>query len=300
MPIAPLIGAGASLLGTGIQTAATGKQNRKSREFSRDMYKQQHQDALEFWNMQNEYNSPSAQMQRYREAGINPHEIVSKGSPGQASPIPVPKETKPEFKVPDFSGIGNSILNYADIEMKQAQTNNVLSDTAVKFEEALLKAAQRLSIEKGTERTEFDLNFDREYIGILGDARRENLRQMRAKTDILLSQEERNKAMHGKNMEQAAENILQTRIKNSFAKIEKAKLQEQLQELKSTNVIKKAEANLAKNNIFKGDNLWFRQLGQMLDPKKTYSASDFIKKFKKAGGLKFDWGTKKNKSGISW
>ena len=36
---------------------------------------------LEFWNMQNEYNDPSAQMARLRQAGLNPI-------------VPIPRELK--------------------------------------------------------------------------------------------------------------------------------------------------------------------------------------------------------------
>lgn len=40
------------------------------------------------WNLQNEYNSPSAQMARYKAAGLNPNLIYSQGSSGNASSAP--------------------------------------------------------------------------------------------------------------------------------------------------------------------------------------------------------------------
>lgn len=40
-------------------------------------YKWQQKQNIKLWNMQNEYNSPKAQMQRYIDAGLNPNLIYS-------------------------------------------------------------------------------------------------------------------------------------------------------------------------------------------------------------------------------
>ena len=42
---------------------------------------------VNFWNMQNKYNTPLAQMQRFKDAGLNPNLIYGKGTPGLASPV---------------------------------------------------------------------------------------------------------------------------------------------------------------------------------------------------------------------
>jgi len=48
---------------------------------------------LEMWNLQNEYNSPSAQRQRMEEAGFNPNYMAGGGasSTGSASPASMPQ-----------------------------------------------------------------------------------------------------------------------------------------------------------------------------------------------------------------
>lgn len=43
---------------------------------------------LEMWNLQNEYNSPKAQMQRFKEAGLNPMLAYTQGNPGNSSHAP--------------------------------------------------------------------------------------------------------------------------------------------------------------------------------------------------------------------
>lgn len=47
-----------------------------------------YQRAVEMWHMQNAYNSPQAQMQRFIDAGLNPHLIYGRGSSGEASAPP--------------------------------------------------------------------------------------------------------------------------------------------------------------------------------------------------------------------
>lgn len=47
-----------------------------------------YQRSLDMWNMQNAYNSPQAQMQRFQAAGLNPHLIYGQGNAGNASGAP--------------------------------------------------------------------------------------------------------------------------------------------------------------------------------------------------------------------
>lgn len=42
----------------------------------------------EMWNLQNEYNSPAAQMKRYQDAGLNPNLVYGQGTPGNAQNSP--------------------------------------------------------------------------------------------------------------------------------------------------------------------------------------------------------------------
>lgn len=67
---------------------------------------------IAMWNMQNQYNTPSAQMARFAEAGLNPMLIYQQGNPGNAS-------SAPTTHVPDAQMREN-----AD---RQAEINNVLN-----------------------------------------------------------------------------------------------------------------------------------------------------------------------------
>lgn len=53
----------------------------------RDLMDKQNEIALQHWNLENAYNSPSAQMERYLQAGINPYNVLSNTSSGNSNTI---------------------------------------------------------------------------------------------------------------------------------------------------------------------------------------------------------------------
>lgn len=66
-----------------VNTGATLLTNRRNRQTSLDFYDRQRADALADWNRQNIYNSPQAQMERFKEAGLNPHLIYGQTNTSQ-------------------------------------------------------------------------------------------------------------------------------------------------------------------------------------------------------------------------
>lgn len=90
---------GGGLLLGGIQLAAglyDSHQNRKTAKENTDKTiranraaaELAYQREVEMWNMQNLYNSPQAQMQRFKDAGLNPHLAIGGGNAGNASSFP--------------------------------------------------------------------------------------------------------------------------------------------------------------------------------------------------------------------
>lgn len=59
-------------------------QNRANKQLAKHTFNKN----VEMWKMQNEYNSPKAQMQRFKEAGLNPNLIYGKGTAGNAQTMP--------------------------------------------------------------------------------------------------------------------------------------------------------------------------------------------------------------------
>lgn len=63
---------------------------REANQANLDLANLQYQNDVNMWNLQNAYNTPAAQMQRYKDAGLNPYLIYGSGSgsSGNASSAP--------------------------------------------------------------------------------------------------------------------------------------------------------------------------------------------------------------------
>lgn len=150
-----LISAGGSILG-GLMgnksqsnaNAANLKLAQYQNSWNEQMYERNLQDQKQLWNMQNEYNTPSAQMQRYSDAGLNPNLIYGQGSSGNATGLNAP--SAPSAANMRVNPVDNPLIGVAgaaekaqqfvsayyqqqslqaDINLKDAETLNKLSST---------------------------------------------------------------------------------------------------------------------------------------------------------------------------
>lgn len=169
-----LSAAGATVIAAGINATqhafngiSTGIRNRKSYKYTRQINKelydyQRERDAmankynremaelaysqnLSQWNRENAYNHPSAQMARYREAGLNPNLIYSQQNLSASSPsIQYPSAdfaSAPNLHIPDvetvrldnLSNIGNILMNYQSLRSQQLDNDikEVTKDDAI-------------------------------------------------------------------------------------------------------------------------------------------------------------------------
>lgn len=123
LPLVPIIGAAAGLLGQGINAASQSAANKASMKFQIGMYNRQRKDALDDWNRQNEYNSPLAQMTRFKDAGLNPNLIY-----GQSNQAPAVRSSsggdKPNIVAPQFD-LGGIIGEFVRIKLQEEQIGNL-------------------------------------------------------------------------------------------------------------------------------------------------------------------------------
>jgi hypothetical protein len=82
----------------------------------------------EMWNMQNAYNTPQAQMDRFEAAGLNRNLIYGQGSHGNSTQLPQYSDVKPEFNYKANQWI-TTLSQYQDFKFKQAQIDNVNAQT---------------------------------------------------------------------------------------------------------------------------------------------------------------------------
>lgn len=122
------------------------------------MYDIQKKDNIDFWNMNNSYNSPQAQMARLQEAGLNPNLVYGNGATATSSSAPnVPnamayKPSAPQFDLPQIFD------QYFDIKSKQQNLDNMkkMGDNLVL--DGLIKGAQAT-------RFQTENSFLNEYLG---------------------------------------------------------------------------------------------------------------------------------------
>lgn len=125
-----------SMLGFGGQTD-TNSTNlqavRETNQAQRELAEYQYEKNLEQWHRENEYNSPSAQMSRLAQAGLNPHLVYGNGN------AITPSAKSPTYEAPklqayhqDASALGvlgkgfaetvnNTVENYLKVQMQHAQ-----------------------------------------------------------------------------------------------------------------------------------------------------------------------------------
>jgi len=146
LPLAALapsiIAGGASLIGGLINAGSTSKTNQSMLSYNKEMYDKQRADALADFNRQNEYNSPLAQMTRFKEAGLNPNLIYGQMSNSPAVRSSSPASYNPTPPQVDLSAPANMALNsYYDTQLKTAQIDLVKKQADATMYESLIKAA---------------------------------------------------------------------------------------------------------------------------------------------------------------
>lgn len=298
MPIDPGtaagIGAGAGLAGDLVNSAGALFSQMQGQRFSKRMYERQFADNIAFWNMQNEYNSPQAQMQRFQAAGLNPNLIYGQGNAGNASPIQTPDVQPVQFRNPEFgnalksAGLGFMNAIY-DLDIKQAQIDNLKAQNTVYLEDALLKAAQRKGTMTNEERTRFNLDLESELRPISADTRREQLRQLRTTTDIAIERNAREAALNASSIQEAAERMLTMREQRTVIPYQKrqmdaetARARETIRQMEKDGTLKDMDIELRKQGINPQDPMWARIVGRILsdlfDPQSSQGGGTSIRK----------------------
>lgn len=121
-------GLGLGIVDTVANMYMTDRQNRLNREENERNYERN----VEFWQMQNDYNHPAAQMQRLREAGLNPNLVY--GTPDIAgNNANAPESSKTHYERPndiDMLGIAMNAQQFAkqdelmSLEIERAELEN--------------------------------------------------------------------------------------------------------------------------------------------------------------------------------
>lgn len=126
------ITAAAGAAQTGLNLSLSGSLNRKTRKFAAKQADLQYQRSLNMMQMQNEYNSPAAQVARLKQAGLNVGLMYQNAGAGGESAQPASPEMASWSPIaPNVDGL-NLIAQAA---LQKAQIDNIEADTKKKKEE---------------------------------------------------------------------------------------------------------------------------------------------------------------------
>lgn len=122
----PLLGAGLIQGGTSlISNLFNLGQAKKQREHQMKLSEYSYQKDLEMWNKANEYNSPQAQMERLKKAGLNPYLVYGSGTVSGNTTTQTPKyqAMNPEYAQVQMEApnLLNMMSVYQDLTNKKAQ-----------------------------------------------------------------------------------------------------------------------------------------------------------------------------------
>lgn len=142
-----LIPAAASMLQSGMN--AQQQQNNANQNFGQNLMLSQYQysNELDMWNKANAYNSPSAQMQRLKDAGLNPNLMYGQGNTGNTA-NQLPRYQAPTYHqdVDPSVDLPSALSQYQDFRIKDAQVSNMEAQRNNIQAETLIKALQAKAI----------------------------------------------------------------------------------------------------------------------------------------------------------
>lgn len=118
-----------NVLGIGTQSYAGYKGQQLANKTNIALAEQARSHDVEMWNKQNEYNTPAMQMQRLKEAGLNPNLIYGSGST-QTGQADAPKQAPHPTVSNELATLANQSLlpilsQYNDWQVKKAQIRNI-------------------------------------------------------------------------------------------------------------------------------------------------------------------------------
>lgn len=275
---------------------------------------------LGLWNLQNQYNDPSAQMARLRNAGLNPNLMYSQGNTGNAGTTP--SYVKPTFKGASFDGMlskytqvrQNELLPYqkdlvqANISDKNITIDNKIIEGQNKITQGLLMSQNlkdkklQYDINSTLKQNSIDLEKERlrtvlsnNYIlnqtqGTIIDKRKQELVNMQ---ENALNLQQQRKNMEA-SIQMAVQNIAESKSRVDLNTINQRILQATEQLKNGEITLQNWEIQLSNMGVTKNDKYLIR-LASGIDQKVTNAMWQFDKDVQKIFNR-----NKKNGAGGSW
>lgn len=278
-----LITGGASLLGQGLNAGLQNRANQINRQFALDMYNRQRQDALSDFDRVNAYNTPAAQMQRFREAGLNPNLIYGQANmsaPIRSNNAPDFKHVAPQYDLGETARTG--LMAFNDTRVKGAQFDNLTEQNNLLKLEGVAKAIENnekvIKLEResiGRDTDKFKLGQLQRLADISYEAAKAGVEKTLASTTVMLDANERQKIMLAPNLATAIERIAVMKASKLKMYEEIPAIRERVKLMKQSGELNQFEINLNKKGFTKGDPYYFRVANKVADNLLPNISNDF-------------------------
>lgn len=269
-----LINAGAQLAGTSINAASAAQTNKKQRQWAEERYNVQRKDALADYAQQNLYNSPAAQMQRLKEAGLNPNLVYGNGATAEGGQIRQSNTPNYNPQAPqiDLAPVGNSLMQMYDAQVKQATYDNLKVQKTVMLEEAKLKAAQTLNVLTQGESQKFDLNLKSDLRQTTVQAAAANLNNLlasnektKADTQYTTDQNRRQNELQPYALKTQMQNLIMGTLQQAKTQNETREIQQRVNNLLRDQTLKEIEIEIRRRGGNPNDPYWQKKLQQLVE-----------------------------------
>lgn len=221
---AAIVSSAITAAGQGVNAFAQGKMNKKTRQWNEKMYGRQREDALADWARTNQYNSPLAQMQRFKEAGLNPHLIYGGGPNNVSAPIrgTDAKAWNPQAPAFNFGQIADQYLGTQ--ATTQAIENTKLQAELIRQQTEKAKADTLNTLKSADIKTE--------QLPYVADQILANIRKSEAQTTFTLDNNERQAIQQSQSLKESAERILNMRMERTKGQAQTGLINQQNNNLK--------------------------------------------------------------------
>ena len=154
-----------SVIGNVIQARQSRRNIDSQARHNRELADRQYGHQLDMWNRMNEYNAPVAQMERYKEAGLNPHLIYGKGgSAGNATTMPQYQEQTTDYSQRKAINPASMLAQYHSLSLAREKaiqanaTSQVEASTGGIQDRQQILMDEQLSAQYQREMLELQLN----------------------------------------------------------------------------------------------------------------------------------------------
>ena len=247
---AGIIAGAGSLLGSGLSSLGAANANRRGAELTREM----RQSDIEMWNKANEYNSPIQQMQRLREAGLNPNLIYGNGATHTAQQAPSAKVPEVQNELASMGQLNAvPILSmYQDMQVKNAQMDNLKKQMEYTDSKIINEGLKAISTSVNTEKNQFSLGQAKRLADSQFQTAMANLDKIRQDVNL---------------------KMVQQKLSQEFQPYKIGESKQRIENLIEDNKLKKLENQLQKElkpyGLTQSDNFIYRLLIPLLGPRRN-------------------------------